>query len=90
MLSDSECQTELLSENHLRWACRRGMLELDILLGGFLNNGYQLLSENEKQIFQSLLLESDQTLLELFMNQQASDDDGINCVVKKIRSAAAY
>lgn len=39
----------------LRWACRRGMLELDILLSRFLEEKYPTLSVEEKKIFEKLL-----------------------------------
>lgn len=83
-----EAQT-LLSSNHLRWACRRGMLELDIFLGCFLDTTYESLTLNEKAVFQDLLLESDQTLLGYFMGQEKPDDPEIARVVEKVRLAAS-
>lgn len=50
--------------NRLRWACRRGMLELDVLLGNFLTEGYLQLSAAEQQQFEDLLLCEDQDLFE--------------------------
>lgn len=80
----------LLPRNHLRWACRRGMLELDILLGDFVDNKfYDELSVNEKFIFQDLLLESDQDLHGFFMSQVKPDNQETANVIKKIRCAAA-
>ncbi|MDX1811998.1 MAG: succinate dehydrogenase assembly factor 2 [Gammaproteobacteria bacterium] len=80
---------ELLEENRLRWACRRGMLELDILLGGFIDNGYQQLTNDEKFIFQDLLLEADQQLYEYFMKNAEVKDKNLEHVIQKIRRAAA-
>ena len=78
-----------LSSNRLRWACRRGMLELDIFLGCFLDSTYDDLNSREKMIFQELLLEADQTLLGYFMGQETSDDSEIASVIEKIRHAAS-
>jgi antitoxin CptB len=39
----------------LQWACRRGMLELDVLLGNFLNEAYPQLSVRQKKQFVALL-----------------------------------
>ncbi|MFZ1712954.1 MAG: succinate dehydrogenase assembly factor 2, partial [Nitrosomonas sp.] len=33
--------------NRIRWRCRRGMLELDIVLQRFLDNQYARLSESQ-------------------------------------------
>lgn len=80
---------ELLDENRLRWACRRGMLELDILLGGFIDNGYARLNEEEKFLFQDLLIEADQQLYEYFMKDVKVEDEKLENVIRKIRIAAA-
>ena len=58
-------QHDLTSE--LRWQCRRGMLELDLLLNGFLDERYNQLSDDEKAQFKSLLDYPDQTLFDLLM-----------------------
>ncbi len=89
MSSDIADATELLDENRLRWACRRGMLELDILLGGFIDKGYCQLSLEEKRIFQDLLLEADQQLYEYFMKDTPVNDEKVANVIRKIRRAAA-
>lgn len=39
----------------LKWACRRGMLELDVLLGNFLAERYEQLPDIEKFQFIELL-----------------------------------
>jgi len=81
---------EILSFNHLRWACRRGMLELDILLGDFVNNKYfDALSFDEKIIFQDLLLASDQDLHGFFMGGLKPESEAVANVIEKIRRAAA-
>ena len=44
-----------------RWQCRRGMLELDLLLNNFVDKKVNTLSEQEKQSFELLLSYPDQT-----------------------------
>ena len=39
----------------IRWRCRRGLLELDIVLGRFIDEHYAQLNEKEAQIFEELL-----------------------------------
>lgn len=46
----------------LRWACRRGMLELDVLLGNFLTEAYSKLPKNEQDLFEHFLTNNDQDL----------------------------
>ena len=50
--------------NHIRWQCRRGMLELDEILLNFFINHYQQLSVTMQQIFSNLLQESDADLFD--------------------------
>ena len=47
--------TELNNIERLRWQCRRGMLELDVLLEGFLDQHYPTLSPRLKRHFFQLL-----------------------------------
>ncbi len=39
----------------VRWRCRRGLLELDIVLGGFIEQRYPLLDEAQRVAFDVLL-----------------------------------
>ena len=81
---------ELLSFNRLRWGCRRGMLELDILLGDFVDQkGFDALSYDEKIVFQDLLQESDQDLHGFFMSGIKPESEQTANVIEKIRRAAA-
>jgi antitoxin CptB len=48
--------------NRIRWQCRRGMLELDLLLNEFLDTIYPSLDPAARQSFLRLLEQPDQTL----------------------------
>ncbi len=50
--------------SRLHWKCRRGMLELDLLLQGFLDNGYESLDAAGREAFERLLELPDQALFE--------------------------
>lgn len=54
----------------LQWACRRGMLELDVLLGNFLNEAYPALSTEDKQLFVELLKTEDPSLFAWLMGHE--------------------
>ena len=73
--------------SQLRWRCRRGMLELDLLLSNFVEIEYNQLSRDETALFSRLLDYSDQTLLDLLLDKTTSDDVMISNLVGKIRRA---
>lgn len=56
------------SKAQLRWQCRRGMLELDLLLNLFLEKDFDLLTEIEQQHFEKILTFSDQNLYRFILN----------------------
>jgi len=72
-----------------RWQCRRGMLELDILLNNFVDKKASTLSHQQKQSFELLLSYPDQTLLDLLLGNSVSSDPLISSVVKQIQSTSA-
>ncbi len=73
----------------LQWQCRRGMLELDLLLQSFLAHGYDRLDSADKQAFAELLDYPDQLLLEYLMEISQPLDARIAHVIRCIRQTAA-
>ena len=57
----------------LRWQCRRGMLELDVLLGKFLERHYPSLPPEKQQLFEEFLAINDQTLFMWFTDKEEPD-----------------
>lgn len=47
------------NKKQLEWQCRRGMLELDVILMPFLERHFELLDVNTQQAFVALLKEAD-------------------------------
>ena len=74
--------------SRLRWRCRRGMLELDLLLQGFLESSFAGLDEEEQQLFIELLELSDQDLFENLMAIDEPERKEFSRVIAKIRHAA--
>ena len=70
--------------NRMRWAARRGMLELDLVLEPFVNDRYALLSEPDRQRFQQLMLCEDQDLYAWFMQRGQPDDRELANIVSQI------
>lgn len=73
----------------LYWQCRRGMRELDLLLHGFLERGYEELDEEGRAAFLALLDCPDSLLFEYLMGRAFPSDAAIADVVRKVRDAAA-
>ena len=69
----------------LRWRCRRGLLELDVLFQRFLDRSYAGLSPAERDAFERLLTLPDQQLLGYMQGKDQPDDDGLKALVRKIR-----
>lgn len=78
-----------LSRERLYWHCRRGMLELDLLLQEFLKAHYDYISVSEKQTFARLLEYPDVVLFELLMGRSVTADQEIARVIEKIRTTPA-
>ncbi|HED35661.1 MAG TPA: succinate dehydrogenase assembly factor 2 [Gammaproteobacteria bacterium] len=71
----------------LRWRCRRGMLELDIMLNQFVDSQYSLLDSEQKNTFDLLLDYPDQLLFDLFLGHMQSSDNKVSELVQTIRQA---
>lgn len=70
----------------LRWQCRRGTKELDFLLNRYLETGYLIADQGERDLFKALLgLEDDQLIGILMGDWEAV---GMEALVEKIRTTA--
>ena len=82
--------TEIVNKSRLLWSCRRGMLELDTLFMPFVNEKYDLLSIDDKVLFQRLLDCEDPQLFTWFMSNKPCPDPDlvkmINAILKHVKS----
>lgn len=69
----------------IRWRCRRGMLELDLLLQQFLNKYGSQLNEQQISQFESLLLLSDWDLLTIINSNAKAVDKSLEPLLKLIQ-----
>jgi antitoxin CptB len=76
--------------NRTAWQCRRGMRELDELLGQFLVQRYVELDARDRLAFDTLLEYPDAVLLELLMGRMAPADGDLARLVRAIRDTAAH
>lgn len=72
--------------NKLRWHCtRRALLELDITLGRFLDNGFKTLNETQIQTFVDLVAMEDHDLWALISGKVDASDPRESEVINAIR-----
>ncbi|MCW9012915.1 MAG: succinate dehydrogenase assembly factor 2 [Gammaproteobacteria bacterium] len=72
-------------DSELRWRCRRGMLELDIIFNEFLDKAYSTLTHEQKDLLDQMLDYPDQLLFDLLLGHMPSADKGISSLVTYIR-----
>lgn len=73
--------------DRIRWHCRRGLLELDLLLERFVALQLDRLSREQVEVFGELLLYEDNDLLDLVMARAEPLDARVNGVLALLRDA---
>jgi antitoxin CptB len=76
---------QLTEYSELKWRCRRGMLELDILLNSYLDQNYNTMSAQQADIFSEVLDYPDQVLFDLLLGNMQSSDARVNRLVSAIQ-----
>lgn len=74
------------SLSRLRWRCRRGLLELDIVFGRFVDAHYAQLTELERQIFEVFLDMPDNPLWDLISGRTEAESTAQAALLEKIKS----
>jgi antitoxin CptB len=69
----------------LEWACRRGMLELDVLLGNFLKKAYFNLPLAQQKLFVRLLHYSDSELFAWLIERKEPPEQEFVNIINLIR-----
>ncbi len=85
MMESTQGTNTLPSTNQLRWACRRGLLELDLLLNSYMDNVYEHLTDDEKRQFITLLDMQDQEMYEMLTGKISPNDRELAKLLEKIR-----
>ena len=73
----------------LRWRCRRGMKELDVLLTRYLDEGYRDAPLSEQQAFRRLLEAHDALLYAYFLGRVPAPDAVLSALVERITACVA-
>jgi antitoxin CptB len=71
--------------SRLRWRCRRGTQELDLILGGFLEAHYPSLDAADRAAFESLLACEDDRLQDWLLGGGVPDPEDLRAIVERIR-----
>jgi antitoxin CptB len=69
----------------LKWRCRRGIKELDVLLTRYLEQYYEPASLTEQQAFQALLELSDAKLYNYLIKNEKPVETSLRFLVEKIK-----
>lgn len=84
MLDEVSVHQDHSEYRKLCWRSRRGMLELDRLLGPFVEHAYLGLSMDDQKRYQHLLTFEDTDLLDWLVNKIPSQDADVNLIVPVI------
>ena len=69
-----------VAKNRLKWGCRRGLLELDIILERFLE-------KNDPHGLEELLILPDNDLLDIVMGRSQAYGPHLNDIVARLRAS---
>ncbi|MBT5541392.1 MAG: succinate dehydrogenase assembly factor 2 [Gammaproteobacteria bacterium] len=70
--------------SRIRWRCRRGTKELDLLLLSYFENYYELMDDVRKKRFDQLLMLQDPVIIDMFAAPKAVEDPNIRIMVIEI------
>ncbi len=76
---------DINDKSRIQWACRRGMLELDVAIMPFFKFEYETLSDTDKQVFVDLLKSDDLDLFNWLMNHGEPKDPELKRMVNLIQ-----
>ena len=79
-----------LDQRRIRWHCRRGLLELDLLLGRFLEQHLEHLDAHQIDTFEELLLIPDNELLDLVMGRRECEHLKLQALLRLIGEARLW
>ena len=73
--------------DRIRWHCRRGLLELDLVLERFVACHLDALSTSQTEVFKELLAYEDNDLLDMVMGRAEPVNTHLSAVLQMMRVA---
>ena len=71
--------------SRLRWLCRRGMKELDVVMEGYLEHHYASASSTQQGYFKALLEMPDPDLYDLLLGRSTTSDVELERFIQLLR-----
>jgi len=75
------------SVEEIKWQCRRGLWELDIILYEFAEKNYLKLAEDQKICFQELIANEDVDLLSWLVSREAGRNEKEQIIINIVLQA---
>ena len=79
---------DAIEKSRLAWHCRRGMLELDLILQSFLHLGLDSLDDRQIEAFDALLDNTDPELYAWLMGHEDPHNKELSEIVTIIRTTS--
>ncbi|MEM7292810.1 MAG: succinate dehydrogenase assembly factor 2 [Pseudomonadota bacterium] len=76
------------SQSRLRWLCRRGMKELDVVLTRYLDERYDTAERDQQAAFVRLLEMQDPTVFALLLGREQCDDEAISKLLQVLTNSS--
>jgi antitoxin CptB len=73
--------------DRIRWHCRRGLLELDLVLERFLGRHLDALDAGQAAVFKELLAYEDNDLLDMVMGRAEPVNTQLSAVLEMMRTS---
>ncbi len=80
-------EAQRIEENRLRWHCRRGLLELDLVLTRFMDQRFNALRTADVELLKELLDYPDQDLWDMIIGRLQPADKRVAPMLEMLRAA---
>lgn len=80
-------ESEAVRMSRLRWRCRRGMRELDVLLARYLDRVYPQATEAQRRTFEALLELQDPLILAYVVGTERPAEPSMADVIQQLTAA---
>jgi len=72
--------------SQMKWRCRRGIKELDIILSKYLEENYNSASQDEQQAFREILYLEDPVLFSFLLATEKPDNPAQITLITKLKN----
>ncbi|MFK8067061.1 MAG: succinate dehydrogenase assembly factor 2 [Gammaproteobacteria bacterium] len=85
-MSEQEKQLSVREHNRVRWLCRRGMKELDLVINRFFENDYESLVEQDQIYFKEFLEVEDPEIFSWIMGRTTPENKHHALIIHKLQN----